>query len=267
MTARALEITRPLVVFDLETTGLDPQRDRIIEISCVKLLPDGRREVRTRRLNPQMPIAPEAIKIHGITDAELKDEPTFAQLAKGLFEFLDGCDLAGFNIERFDLPLLVREFRDAGRTFPSQPVAVIDAWRIFLSKEPRDLGAAARFYLGHEIEHAHSAEADAVATADILAAQVARYADVPNTVGGLHDFCHPVHPDWLDPDGKIVWRAGEATIAFGKHRDKSLRRMAQEEPDYLKWIAGADFSEEVRRLCREALKGQFPAPAAPPAGD
>jgi DNA polymerase-3 subunit epsilon len=262
MSDRKLVLTRPLVVFDLETTGLDPRRDRIVEISCVKLFPDGKRDVRTRRLNPEMPISPQATAVHGITDDDVKNEKTFAQVAKSLFEFLSDCDLSGFNVERFDLPLLVREFASVSIKFPPTPASVIDVWRIYMTKEPRDLSAAYRYYCHQDLANAHAAEADAVATADILSAQVARYDDLPDTVASLHEFCHPVHPDWLDPDGKVVWRDGEAVLAFGKHRDKSLRRMAGEEPEYLKWIAGSDFSDEVKRLAQAALRGEFPTPTA-----
>jgi DNA polymerase-3 subunit epsilon len=246
------------VVFDLETTGLDVNSDRIVEISCVKMAIDGSRDVRTRRLNPTIPISPAATRIHGISDDDVANEPTFAQLARGLFEFLDGCDLSGFNVEQFDLPLLVREFKRAGMAFPRAPVFVIDSWKIFLRKEPRDLAAAYRFYCGRELVNAHSAEADTVAAAEVLLAQVARYDDAPNDIEGLHAFSHPVHPDWIDPDGKIVWQGDEAALGFGKHRGRSLRSMAQAEPDYLRWMATAQFSDGVVEIVRAALLGEFP---------
>jgi DNA polymerase-3 subunit epsilon len=258
MPDKELKLSRPLVVFDLETTGLDVSSDRIVEISCVKIAVDGTRDVRTRRINPTIPISAAATQVHGITDEDIAGEPTFAQLARGLFEFLDGCDLSGFNVEQFDLPLLVREFNRVGMTFPRNPVFVIDSWKIFLLKEPRDLGAAYRCYCGKELVNAHSAEADTVAAADILLAQVARYDDAPADIEGLYAFTHPVHPDWLDPDGRIVWQGGEAALGFGKHRGLSLRRMAQQEPEYLRWIAAANFSDEVVRIVRAALVGDFP---------
>lgn len=261
---RTLQLERPLVCFDLETTGLDVVADRIVEIACVKLHADGRREVRTRRVNPQRPISPQASAVHGITDADVLGEPTFEQLARGLHAFLEGCDLTGFNVEHFDLPMLTQEFQRAGLPFPSADTRVIDSWRIFLAKEPRDLSAAYRFYCNATLEKAHSAEADATAAADVLLAQIRRYDDVPTTVAALHDFCRPA--DWIDAQGKLVWRDGEACLGFGKHANKPLRVMAKEQPDYLRWIAGAQFSRDVVDIVKGALNGVFPTPPAPKNG-
>jgi len=255
-----LQWSRPLVVFDLETTGLDVKNDRIVEVSCIKIGVDNSREVKTRRINPTVPISAQATVVHGISDDDVKNEPTFRQVAKSLLVFLDGCDLSGFNVEGFDLPLLVQEFDRVGVKFPTSPINVIDSWRIFLAMEPRDLSAALRFYCAQDLTDAHTAEADAIAAADVLLAQIARYAEVPNTADGLHEFCHPVHPDWIDPNGKLKWRANEACMGFGKHRDKSLRRLVQEDPDYLFWIAEADFSDEVKETVRGALRGEYPDP-------
>jgi DNA polymerase III subunit epsilon len=260
MSERRLQLERPLVALDLETTGLDAVNDRVIEISCVKINPNGTREVRTRRLNPGMPISPAATAVHGITNEEVAGEPTFEQVAKTFLAFLEGCDLTGFNIEHFDLPMLTREFTRAGITFPTSPVRVLDSWRIYLAKEPRDLSSAYRFFCGKELVRAHSAEADALAAADILMAQVERYADLPTNPDGLHDFCHPMHPDWIDPDGRIVWKAGQPVLGFGKHRDRSLRSLANDNPDYLRWMAGANFSAEVVSIAQAALRGEFPTP-------
>ncbi|MBI5508610.1 MAG: 3'-5' exonuclease [Deltaproteobacteria bacterium] len=263
MAPRRLQLERPLIVFDLETTGRDVVKDRVVEISCVKLNPDGSREVKTRRVNPEMPISPEATQIHGIADADVLNEPTFVQLAKSLFDFLKGADLSGFNVERFDLPMLKHEFARAGLEFPPAPTAVIDTWRIYLAKEPRNLTAAYKHYCDKGLENAHSAEADAVAAADILEAQVERYPDLPPKVSDLHEYCHQ---DWLDPDGRILWRGDEAVLGFGKHRDRSLRQLAADNPDYLQWIVDkADFSKEVKQIVRAALAGRFPDPPPRPA--
>ena len=155
-----LQLSRPLVVFDLETTGLDVKNDRIVEISCVKIGIDGSRNLRTRRINPTIPISPQATAVHGISDNDVDNEPTFRQVSKSLLAFLDGCDLSGFNIERFDLPLLVQEFERVGVRFPETPVNVIDSWRIFLAMEPRDLAAACRYYCQRDLTLAHTAEAE-----------------------------------------------------------------------------------------------------------
>jgi DNA polymerase III subunit epsilon len=263
MADRKLKLTRPLVIFDLETTGRDVAKDRVVEISIVKLQPNGEREIKTRRLNPEMPISPEATAVHGIRNEDVALEPTFTKVARSLFDFLKNCDLSGFNVERFDIPMLKHEFQRAGLTFPPSPVAVIDTWRIYMNKEPRNLTAAYRHYCARELEHAHAAEADALAAADILEAQVARYDDLPTDMNDLHEYCHQ---DWIDPDGRIIWRGEDAVLSFGKHRDRSLRQLVTENPDYLDWmLRKGDFSEEVKHIIHDALRGKFPEPPLKPA--
>lgn len=264
MTARRLRLDRPLVSFDLETTGLDVDKDRIVEVSCIKLEPDGTRTARTRRLHPGMPIPPGASAVHGITDADVADCPRFAQVARSLHGFLHGCDLTGFNVEKFDVPMLQAEFGRCGLEFPEAGTRVIDTYRIFAQREPRDLTAALRFYCGKELVGAHSAEADAQAAADILVGQLQRYEDLPDDVAGLQAVAHPVEPDWADPDGKLVWRQDQIVVTFGKHRDRTLRDLAATEPDYLRWIAEKNFSVEVRRLVLEVLQGQHPVRPSEP---
>jgi DNA polymerase-3 subunit epsilon len=257
---RILKLERPLVSFDLETTGLDRENDRIVEISCVRLGVNLERDVKTRRVNPGIPISADATAIHGITDADVKDEPTFAQLAKSLLAFISGCDLTGFNVRRFDLPMLQKEFSRAGITYPAEPVRVVDSWRIFVDREPHDLAAAYRMYCKKGLERAHSAECDAVAAAEILQAQLEYYPDLPLTVPELHLACNP--EDWVDPDGKFVWKDGQAVVGFGKHKDRSLESLAAEDPSYLRWMASANFSPEVIAIARRALEGSFPVKKA-----
>ncbi len=261
-TTPRLRLTRPIVSFDLETTGLDIASDRIVEICCVKLHTDGRREVRTQRLNPGRPIAPQATAVHGITDADVATAPRFEQAAADLHAFFIGCDLTGFNIEHFDLPLLTNEFGRAGRTFPAADTKVIDSFRIFTMREPRDLSAALRFYCNRELTAAHAAEADALAAADVLLAQVNRYNDLPAEVDGLHAVCRP--PDWLDGQGKIVWVDDEATISFGKNKGKSLRMLVENDPSYLQWICRGNFAPDTIEIVRAALQGIFPAKGVAP---
>lgn len=255
-----LELQRPLVAFDLETTGLDVRRDRIVDIACVKLEPDGGRVTRTRRLNPEQPISVEAMQVHGIRDEDVVDAPTFRQVARSLLDFLDGCDLTGFNLRHFDLPMLEQEFARAGITFPDRDVRIVDSRTLFMIKEPRDLTAACRFYCDRELTDAHSAEADAVAAADVLLAQVAHYDDLPVTIDDLHQLCDPRQPHWIDPQGKLIWHNGEACLGFGRHKRRPLREMLQSEPEYLVWITQAEFSPEVQTIVGEALAGRFPAP-------
>ncbi|MHC5210144.1 MAG: 3'-5' exonuclease [Planctomycetota bacterium] len=269
MPDRTLTLTCPLVVFDLETTGLDPASDRIVEIGCVKLLPGKgagapAREVRTWRVNPGRPIPPAATQIHGITDADVATSPTFDALAREVHAYLEGCDLSGFHVEAFDMPLLAHEFERVGIDFPSWSPRIVDTRTLFVLREPRGLAAALSFYCGREHVGAHGAEADAVASADVLLAQIARYPDLPASVDALHAACHPVAPDAVDAAGKVRWVGGEAVLGFGKHTGKPLRQRAADTPDYLRWIMGADFPPDTKRIIGDALAGRFPAaPAAP----
>ena len=264
-----LRIARPLVVFDLETTGVEIGRDRIVEIGVVRLDPDGSRDEWVQRINPDMPIPPGATAVHGITDADVRDMPRLADVAAHLLTLFADADAAGFNSASFDLPFLAAELERVGQSLDRSSLRHVDAMRIFHLKEPRDLSAALRFYCGREHAGAHSALADARATLDILEAQVARYDDVPADVDGLHAFCGQGRAEGVDPDGKLVWNAqGEASFTFGKYKGRTLRQVAAEDASYLRFLQKPDlekpFGAEVRRLAREAVAGRFPVrPAAP----
>ena len=254
-----LRLRRPLAVIDLETTGTTPAADRIVEIAIIRLSRDGGEDTLSWRINPQVPIPPEATAVHAITDADVAGEPTFAKQAQKIAAFLRGCDLAGFNVIRFDLPMLEAEFQRAGIDFSRKGRSVVDAMAIFHRKEPRDLAAAARLYLDRPMPEIHTSETDVQATLDILSAQVQRYPDVPDDIHALHEFCNPVDPDWIEPDGKFAWAGGVAVITFGKHRGSSLQELAAEpEPNYLHWMLAQDFSPEVMQIVRGALDGRFP---------
>jgi DNA polymerase-3 subunit epsilon len=253
-----LKLDRPLIFFDLETTGIDPATDRIVEISALRVDSDGSRESRTRRINPERPIPAGATAVHGIRDEDVRDEPTFRQIARGLLEFLGDADLAGFNVLRFDLPLLDREFRDCGLDLGLAGRRVIDAMTIFHRMERRDLSAAVSFYLGRSHEGAHAAEADVSATAEVLEAQLERYTDLPRAVEELDVWMRDGRADGVDRSGKFVWKDGEALLAFGKHQGKPLRQVARENPGYLEWVARSDFPEDAKRVASEALAGRFP---------
>lgn len=252
-----LQLERSLVFFDLETTGTDPARDRIIEIAVLRIEPDGSRTMRTRRVHPECPIPAEATAVHGIGDEDVRDEPPFRRVARGLLELLEGADLAGFNVRRFDLPLLERELRDCGLDLGLAGRRVIDAMTIFHRMEPRDLSAAVRHYLGRDHEGAHAAEADTTATLEILDAQLARYPDLPRTVEELHEWTRP-RRGGVDEQGKFVQERGEVVLAFGKHRGRPLSAVAAEAPDYLRWILGTDFPDDAKELVRRALGEQAP---------
>ena len=248
---RHLRLARPLVVFDLETTGTDPARDKIVEIALLRLTPDGQSLARTRRINPECPIPPEATAVHGITDEDVRDQPPFRRVARGLLELLEGADLAGFNVRRFDVPLLERELRDCGLDLGLAARHVVDALTIYHRKEPRDLAAAVRLYLGREHEGAHEAAADLQATVEVLDAQLARYTDLPRDVAELAAWSRP--SDAVDEAGKFVRRGRRVLFAFGKHSGRALEEVAREERAYLEWIVGSDFPEDAKRLVREAL--------------
>jgi len=255
-----LALQRPLVFLDLETTGISPLTDRIVEFAGVKLHPGGRRETLDLRIHPGRPIPPAATEIHGISDADVRDAPPFSEVAARIHEFLSGCDLAGYNAARFDIPLLIEEFRRAGIRFDLEGVRVVDAQVIFHKKEPRTLGAALRFYCGREHESAHRALADVEATIEILDAQLGRYPDVPRDLDRLHDFCNQKNPAFVDRFGKFVWIEGEACLNFGPHRSKTLREVAENDPGFLEWILRKDFSAEVKGIVGDALQGIFPSP-------
>lgn len=254
-----LVLEKALAVIDLETTGLRVETDRIVEISVLLLRPDGTRESRTRRVNPEIPIPPEASAIHGITDADVAEEPRFSQLAAGLLEFLGDADIAGYNVAWFDLPLLAREFERAGRPFSMQGRAVVDAMAIYKRHEPRNLAAAYRFYCGRERDDLHSAGADVQACAEILEAQLGRYPDLPREPAALDAQFRRGEPG-LDRQGKLTWKEGEAAINFGRMRGSTLRELVANDPSYLGWILTSDFPLDTKEIIRAALSGTYPTP-------
>ncbi len=257
-----LKLEKPMAFFDLETTGTRYYVDRIVEFSVLKMLPDGREEYKSRRLNPEMPILDGATRKHGITNEDVKNEPVFKKLAKGIFEFMNGCDLCGFNILNFDLPLLEHEFERADMKFVREGRRFIDLMTIYHSREPfdktitRSLGSAYRLYCGKEIQNAHSAEADVKTSVEILDGQLEMYKDLPRNVDGLCAYCLKGRQNYVDEIGRFVWEGSEAVISFGKHKGKSLQQIAEETPDYLQWMLGQDFSPEVKEIIEKTLKGQ-----------
>jgi DNA polymerase-3 subunit epsilon len=255
------ELDRPLVFFDIETTGLDLKKDRIVELAFIKWTPQGDVLERERRFNPGIPIPPEATAVHGITDADVANENPFCRTARSLADMLEGCDLAGFNVRRFDIPMLVAEFERCDVDFHLEGRRVVDMQNIFHRQEPRDLSAAARFYLGREHEEAHTALGDIRTSAAVLGAQLARYANVPRDLDGLHAYCEEYAPTrtevdrWFSPedDGRVFRR--------GKHRGASLFDVARDAPDYLQWMLGLDdMDAAVLEIVRAALDNRNPKP-------
>ena len=245
-----LNLKRPLVFFDLETTGVDTAKDRIVEISMVKVMPDGEEIVRTRLINPQMHIPEDATAVHGITDEDVKDQPTFAQIAKSLSQFIEGCDFGGFNSNRFDLPMLVEEFLRAGVDVDFKNRKFIDVQNIFHKMEQRTLVAAYKFYCNKDLTDAHSAEADTRATYEVLKAQLDRYSELQNDVAALAEFSS--RGETVDYAGRIVYNdKGEEVFNFGKYKGVKVSDVFQREPSYYDWMMNGDFPLYTKKVITE----------------
>lgn len=245
-----LNLKRPIVFFDLETTGVDTAKDRIVEISMIKIMPDGTEIPKTRRLNPEMPIPPEATAVHGITNEDVKDEATFAQIAKSLAQFIQGCDFGGFNSNRFDLPVLVEEFLRAGVDVDLKHRRFIDVQNIFHKMEQRTLVAAYKFYCDKNLEDAHSAEADTRATYEVLKAQIERYGELQNDVDFLAEFSS--RGETADYAGRILYNEkGEEVFGFGKYKGRSVAEVFRTEPSYYDWMMNGDFPLYTKKVITE----------------
>lgn len=240
-----LNLQRPIIFFDLETTGTNITHDRIVEISLIKVMPDGSEIERTRRINPEMPIPAEATAIHHITDQDVADQPTFRQIAKGLAEMFDGADIAGFNSNRFDIPLLIEEFNRVQIPFNLADTRFIDVQTIFHKREPRTLVAAYRYYCGKELDEAHSAAADTRATYEVLKSQLDMYSDLPNDTQALADYSS--HSKNVDFAGRLVYDDNKAEIInFGKYKGQNAEKVLKADPGYFSWIQQGDFPTDTK---------------------
>ena len=245
-----LNLKNPIVFFDLETTGVDTSRDRIVEISTVKVFPNGDKEVKTRRLNPEMHIPEEATAVHGITDEDLANEPPFRAIAKSLAAYLEGCDFGGFNSNKFDVPVLMEEFLRAGVNVDFKNRKFIDVQNIFHKMEQRTLEAAYRFYCDKTLENAHSAEADTMATYEVLMAQLDRYPELQNDVSYLADFS--ARGQSADYAGRILYDdKGVEVFGFGKYKGRSVAEVFREEPSYYSWMMNGDFPLYTKKVITE----------------
>lgn len=240
-----LNLKRPLIFFDLETTGLNITHDRIVEISMVKVNPDGTVIEKTRRINPEMPIPAEATAVHHISDEDVKDAPTFKQIARSLEQFMTGCDLAGFNSNRFDVPMLSEELFRAGISFNFKKARFIDVQTIFHKKEQRTLEAAYRFYCNKALEGAHSANADTMATFEVLKAQLDRYPDLVNDVEELSRYS--TQNNNVDLMGRLIYdEKGREVINFGKYKGQVAADVFKRDPGFYAWIMQGDFSQDTK---------------------
>lgn len=257
-----LKLKKPLAFFDLETTGTNIITDRIVEICIAKAMPNGDMNVKTWRINPTVPIPAETSMIHGIYDEDVKDAPTFKALSRTILQFMEGADLAGFNVIRFDIPMLVEEYLRINMDFPLNNRKIVDAQKIFHMMEPRTLSAAYRFYCGKELIGAHNAEVDTLATFEVLAAQIKRYEGVlikddkgqeyeavKNDVTALHEL---TATKLVDLAGRIILNdKGQEVFNFGKHKDRKVTEVLEKEPAFYDWMMKGEFPLDTKRKLTE----------------
>ena len=248
-----LQLSRPLVFFDLETTGVDPFSDRIVQIGAIRIDTDGSRTEHEWLVNPGMPIPAGAAAVHGITDDKVKDAPGLGDLAQELSDLFSNVDLGGYNAKMFDIPLLASEFARIGLELDTETINVVDAMQVFRIKEPRTLTAAYKKYCGKELVDAHDAMADIRASLEVLEGQMNTYDDLPSDPAAFHEFCFPKDPNAYDAEGKIVFVDELLTINFGKNKGKTLQSLALNDPRYLEWILKGSFSKKVKEAVSNAL--------------
>ena len=242
-----LKLNRPIAFIDLETTGVNVASDRIVEIAILKVHPNGDKEMKSQRINPTITIPPEIVAIHGISNEDVKDAPTFKEVAKQWSNFIEGCDLGGYNSNKFDVPLLAEEFLRADVEFDVSTRKLVDVQNIFHRMEQRTLAAAYQFYCGKPLEHAHSAEADISATHEVLEAQLERYADLKAEVDFLADFSSRTNN--VDLAGRVVYNnKGVPVFNFGKHNGKPVTEVFTNEPSYYNWMMNGDFPLYTKKV-------------------
>ena len=244
-----LKLSRPIAFFDLETTGLNIASDRIVEISIVKIMPNGDKEIKTKLINPTIPISKESSAIHGIFDKDVKDKATFVEIAKEVADFIADCDLAGYNSNKFDIPLLAEEFLRANIDFDVSKHKLVDVQNIFHKMEQRTLVAAYKFYCNKDLTNAHSAEADTTATFEILEAQLEKYPDLKNDTAFLSEFSQMTKN--VDLLGRIVYNNKNVEVFnFGKHKGKTVLEVLEKEPGYYYWMMNGDFPLYTKKVLK-----------------
>lgn len=242
-----LKLSRPIVFFDLETTGVNPVKDKIVEISILKVFPDTHEEVYTYRINPEMHIPEQSSAVHGIYDEDVKNKPKFREIAPSIAKVMEGCDIGGYNSNKFDIPLLAEEFIKAGVDIDFRRHSFVDVQNIFHKKEQRTLTAAYKFYCGKDLEGAHAAEADIRATYEVLKAQLDRYPDLPNNIEALAEFS--TMKKTADYAGRIGYNEkGEEVFNFGKHQGKRVVDVFKQDLGYYDWMQKSDFPEDTKRV-------------------
>lgn len=251
-----LKLKRPIVFIDLETTGINVSTDRIVEIAALKIYPDGREQWMNTRVNPGMHIPEKATAIHGITDADVADAPAFWEIAKNLAAFLEGCDLAGYNAVKFDIPVLAEEFLRINQDFDFKKRRYVDPQVIFYKKEQRTLAAAYQFYCNKTLENAHSAQADTLAAYEVLKAQLDTYPDLENDIENLSVYSS--FNENVDFAGRIIMNEkGVEVFNFGKHKGKPVEEVLKEEPTYYSWMMNGDFPLYTKKILTEIKLRSF----------
>jgi DNA polymerase III subunit epsilon len=255
-----MKVKVPLLCLDIESTGVWVEQDKIIEIALIKYNPDGSKQTYHKRINPGMNIPEVVVKLTGISNADVASCPYFKQVAREVLDFIGtDCEFAGYNVERFDLPLLERELAEAGLKFEWKERKVYDAQKVFHLNEKRDLSAAYKFYCEKELVGAHSALADTEAVLEILAKQIEKYGEGSLDLDCLDKFEYSSLMDWYDDERKFCWWNGKLFMMFGKYaRKHTLEELVKKDPGYLSWILSKDFSDGVKAVIRDALRGQFP---------
>lgn len=242
-----LKLHKPICFFDLETTGLNVGKDRIVEISVLKVFPNGNKESKTLRVNPEIPISREAQAVHGISNEDVANEPTFKEIAPQIWEMMKDSDLAGYNSNRFDVPLLAEEFMRSDFEFDIDRHRLVDVQVIFYKKEPRDLTSAFKYYCDKDLKDAHSAAADVEATYEVLKAQIEKYEDLENDIRFLSEFT--TQKKTADLAGFIVYNdKGDEIFSFGKHKGKKVTEVFDTDPGYYGWIQNADFPLYTKKV-------------------
>lgn len=248
-----LHLSRPLIFFDVESTGLNIIKDRIIELSYIKVYPDGHEEERSFRFNPGMPIPEQSIAVHHITDDDVRDCPTFQQVAPELAQIFQDCDIAGFNSNNFDIPILAQEMSNARVPFDIRKCRFVDVQTIYHKKEKRDLAAACKFYCGVDMENHHESMADTRTTLNVLKAQLDRYPDLENDVDFLSKYSSFSRN--VDLAGRVVLNEnGVAVINFGKYKGQPLDEVLERDLGYASWVMNSDFAEDTKQVFREAKR-------------
>jgi DNA polymerase-3 subunit epsilon len=242
-------LQRPLAFIDLETTGVNLGSDRIVEIAIVKIMPDGTKQVKRKLINPEMSIPQQSTDIHGISNEMVKDAPTFKMVASEIKQFLDNCDISGYNSNKFDIPLLVEEFLRVDKEFKIDGRRLLDVQKIFHMMEPRTLSAAVKFYCEKELVDAHSAEADAAATWEVLDAQLARYPQLGNTIDSIFKVIGD--DEIVDFARRMVITEGKIVFNFGKHKGKEVEKVLLQERSYYDWMMQGDFPMHTKKKLTE----------------